>query len=223
MTLKVFKKGDFNNIASLYNKKEDKKLHERIEKNAYKNIKKAAAAFAASVGLGILIAKKGANSKTLHHISEAVLEPGTKFFKKNEKAKNFFNKYFSLDHDVENGKLVLSKGQLTSCVLIGMGGYFGAAKDRGKQNFLETLFRLPVVGFYIITGSELFEKGFKKLLKKSGKCKETIGNNLEVPSFDKLETMAKELAKKITLRQKQNLKNWQNKKFSYQECHFCSA
>ena len=196
MTLKVFKKGDFNNIASLDNKKEDKKLHERIEKNAYKNIKRAAAAFAASVGLGILIAKKGANSKTLHHISEAVLEPGTKFFKKNEKAKNFFNKYFSLDHDVENGKLVLSKGQLTSCVLIGMGGYFGAAKDRGKQNFLETLFRLPVVGFYIITGSELFEKGFKKLLKKSGKCKETIGNNLEVPSFDKLETMAKELAKK---------------------------
>lgn len=134
MTLKVFKKGDFNNIASLDNKKEDKNCTNVLKKNAYKNIKRAAAAFAASVGLGILIAKKGANSKTLHHISEAVLEPGEqKFFKKNEKAKNFFNKYFSLDHDVENGKLVLSKGQLTSCVLIGMGGYFGSGK-RQKAN-----------------------------------------------------------------------------------------
>lgn len=196
MTLKVFKKGDFNNIANLENTKEDKSFQDRIEKSAYKNIKRALYAFAASIGLGVLIAKKGANSKTLQNISEAVLEPGTKFFKNNKKAQNFFNKYFSLDHDVENGKLVLSKGQLTSCVVIGMGGYFGAAKDRGKQNFLETLFRLPVVGFYIITGSELFEKGFKKLLQKSGKCKETIGKNLEVPSFDKLEAMAKELAKK---------------------------
>lgn len=200
MTLKVFKKGDFNTIANLENRKEnqkeDKKIHERIEKSAYKNIKTAAGIFAASVGLGVLTAKKGANSKVLQNISEAILQPGTKFFKNKPKAENFFNKYFSLDHEVEKGKLVLSKGQLTSCVLIGGAGYFGASKDRGKQNFLETLFRFPVVGFYIITGSELFEKGFKKLLQKNGKCKELLGKNLEVPSFDKLEALAKELARK---------------------------
>lgn len=197
MTLKVFKKGDFNNIANLTKEKEDKSVQTRVEKSAIKNIKRAAAVFLGSLGLGVLIAKKGANSKTLQHISETILAPGSKFFSKNEKAKNFFNKYFSLDFASENGKLVLSKGQLTSCVVVGGAGYFGASKDRGKQNFLETLFRFPVVGFYIITGSELFEKGFKKLLKKSGKCKETlIGKNLETPAFDKLEAIAKELAKK---------------------------
>ena len=96
---------------------------------------------------------------------------------------------------------MLSKGQLTSCVVIGGAGYFGAAKDRGKQNFLETLFRYPVVGFYVITGSELFEKGFKKLLQRAGKFRETIGKNLEVPSFKELENIAQRLAnaKSITV------------------------
>lgn len=196
MTLKVFKKGDFNNIANLENKKEDKGIQKKVEKSACKNIARAFAIFASSVVLGTVIAKKGADSKKLRSLSEAILAPGTKFFKKNQKAENFFNKYFSLDFDSQNGKLCLSKGQLTSAVLIGGAGYFGASKDRGKQNFLETLFRFPLVGFYIITGSELFEKGFKKLLQKSGKCKETIGKKLETPSFDKIAEMAKELASK---------------------------
>ena len=196
MTLKVFKKGDFNNIANLEKTKEDKKFQNQVEKSAKKNIIKAAAIFSSAMALGILTAKKGANSKLLQNISEAILAPGSKFFKNNEKAQNFFNKYFSLDFASQDGKLVLSKGQLTSCVLIGGAGYFGASKDRGRQNFLETLFRFPLVGFYIITGSDLFERGFKKLLQKAGKCKETIGKNLEVPSFDRLESMAKKLAKK---------------------------
>ena len=34
------------------------------------------------------------------------------------------------------------------------------------------------------------------MLVKAGKCKETIGKNLETPSFDKLEELAKNLAKK---------------------------
>ena len=108
----------------------------------------------------------------------------------------FFNKYFSLDFAQQDGKLVLSKGQLTSCVLIGGAGYFGAAKDRGKQNFLETLFRYPLVGFYIITGSDLFEKGFKKLLLKAGKCKETISKDLKTPSFEEIEVLAKKIAER---------------------------
>lgn len=195
-TLKVFKKGDFNTIAALDKSPEDKAIQEKVEKSAYKNIKRAGSIFAGCIGLGALIAKKGHNSKVLQNISEFVLAPGSKLFKKNEKAKNFFNKYASIDFASQNGKLVLSKGQLTSCVLIGGAGYFGASKDRGKQNYLETLFRYPLVGFYVITGSELFEKGFKKLLQKGGKCKETIDKNLNTPSFDKLEMLAKNLAKK---------------------------
>lgn len=195
-TLKVFNKGDFNNIASLEHVKENKAKQEKVEKSAYKNIKRAIGVFAASLGLGVLIAKKGANSKALQGLSELILAPGTKLFKNSQKKKDFFNKYFSLDFNSQNGKLALSKGQLTSCVLVGGAGYFGAAKDRGKQNFLETLFRFPLVGFYIITGSDLFEKGFKKLLQKSGKCKETIGKNLETPSFDAISKMAQEFAAK---------------------------
>lgn len=196
MTLNVFKSGDFENIANLDNKREDKSLQNRVRKSAHKNILKAALTFITSLGLGVLISKKGANSKMLQNVSEAILAPGSKFFGKNKKAKEFFNKYFSLDFASQDGKLVLSKGQLTSCVLIGGAGYFGASKDRGKQNFLETLFRYPVVGFYVITGSELFEKGFKKLLKKAGKCKETINKDLEVPGVDKLEKLATDLADK---------------------------
>ncbi len=195
-TLKLFHKGDFNGIANLEKSKEDPKKQDKVRKSAVKNIKRAGGAFAGALALASVIAKKGANSKSLQDLSELILAPGTKLFKKNQKAKNFFNKYASLDFASQDGKLVLSRGQLTSCVLIGGAGYFGASKDRGKQNFLETLYRYPVVGFYIITGSDLFEKGFKKLLLKAGKCKETIGKNLETPSFDKLEELAKSLAAK---------------------------
>jgi hypothetical protein len=197
-TLKLFKKGNFNNIANLEKSKEDKIQQQKIEKSAKKNIKRAAVAFAGCLGLGILTAKHGQNSKLLQNLSELILAPGTKLFKKSEniKKRDFFNKYFSLDFNSEKGKLTLSKGQLTSCVLVGGAGYFGASKDRGKQNFLETLFRYPLVGFYIITGGDLIEEQFKKILKKAGKCKETISGNLQVPSFDKLESLAKELSAK---------------------------
>ncbi len=195
-TLKVFKQGNFDNIADLNQTKETEEAHKKIRNSAHKNIKRAIAVFAGCLGLGALIAKRGANSKTLQDVSELILAPGTKLFKNSEKKRNFFNKYFSLDFASENGKLALSKGQLTSCVLVGGIGYFGASKDRGKQNFLETLFRFPVIGFYIITGSDLFEKGFKKILRKTGKCKELINEKLETPKFEKLEGLAKDLAKK---------------------------
>ena len=194
-TLKVFKKGDFNNIANLNRDVEDLKHKQKVKDSAVKNIKRAGLAFGTALGGAALIAKHGAKSNALQKLSELILAPGTKLFNKNEKLKNFFNKYASIDFASQDGKLVLSRGQLTSCVLIGGAGYFGASKDRGKQNFLETLYRYPLVGFYIITGSDLFEKGFKKLLLKAGKCKETIDKNLETPSFDKLEELAKTLAK----------------------------
>ncbi len=196
-TLKVFKTGDFNNIANLETVKENNQVHENVKKGAYRGLLASLAAYAGCVGAAALIAKKGANSKLLRDISEFILAPGSKLFKNNEKKKNFFNKYFSLDFASENGKLALSRGQLTSCVLIGMLGYLGAAADRGKQNFLEILFRVPIIGFYVITGGEMFERGFKKLLKKLGKCNEMIDQNLSTPRVDEIENHAKKLLKKM--------------------------
>ena len=195
-TLKAFKKADFNNIASLEKTKETESAQKKVENSAKKNIMRAAGVFAGCLGLGTLIAKKANNSKTLQNLSELILAPGSKIFKNSTRNRDFFNKYFSLDFAEQNGKLVLSKGQLTSCVLVGGAGYFGASKDRGRQNFLETLFRFPLVGFYVITGSELFEKGFKKILLKSGKCKETISKDLKTPSFEELGAIARNLAAK---------------------------
>lgn len=213
LTLKAFHQGDFNNIASLYKKDEERGNQSRVENSAKKNIKLAAGACALSITGGILMAKKGANNKILQNIGETILAPGTKFFKKDGKAQKFFDKYLSLDFNGENGKLALSKGQLTSCVLIGGAGYFGAAKDRGRQNFLETLFRYPLVGFYVITGSELFEEGFKSLLKKAGKCKDVIGKDLKVPKMDELPALAEKLAK-----ERGTTVNSEFKKLAKQKC-----
>ena len=212
-TLKTFKQGDFNNIASLYKKEENSDVQERVEASSKKNIKRAAAACALSIAGGILMAKKGANSKVLQNIGEAILAPGSKFFKKDGKAQKFFDKYCSLEFNGENGKLALGKGQLTSCVVIGGLGYFGAAKDRGRQNFLETLFRYPLVGFYVITGSELFENGFKRLLQKGGKCKDILGKDLKVPSMNELPELAGKLAK-----QRGTNVNAEFKKLAKQKC-----
>lgn len=191
MTLKVFKQSDFENIANLNkNKSENTEQSKKVENSAKKHIKLAAGIYSACLALSALLIKKGENSKTLQNLSEAILAPGTKFFKNNKKRADFFNKYLSIDFANNNGKLALSRGQLTSCVLVGGAGYFGASKDRGKQNFLETLFRYPLVGFYIICGNELLEKGFRKFLYKNGKCKELINEKLEVPKLKDLRSIA---------------------------------
>ncbi|MCR5266255.1 MAG: hypothetical protein K6E29_06645 [Cyanobacteria bacterium RUI128] len=198
MTLKVFKKSDFKNIASLENNKEDSAQQQKVEKSAKKHIALAGGIYGGLLGLAGLMATKGKNSKVLQNISEFILAPGTKLFKskKTEKAKNFFDKYFSIDFNNHDGKLVMSKGQLTTCVLTGGAGYFGASADRGKENLKETATRFPIVAAYVITGSEFVEKGFKKVLKKMGKCKEIIGEKLEVPEFDKLGELAETISKK---------------------------
>ena len=198
MTLRVFKKSDFKNIASLENNKEDISQQKKVAKSAKKHIALAGGIYAGLLGLAGLLATKGKNSKVLQNISEFILAPGSKIFrsKRTEKAKNFCDKYFSLDFNSQDGKLVMSKGQLTTCVLTGGVGYFGASADRGKENLKETATRFPIVAAYVITGSELVEKGFKKVLKKMGKCKEIIGKNLEVPEFDKLGELAEAVSKK---------------------------
>lgn len=201
-TLKLFNQSDFNNIANLKKEKnENQKQQDKVKNSAFKNIKIAAGIFAACVAGSLVLAKKGGNSKPLQSISELILAPGDKLFKNNKKKADFTNKYFSLDFADNKGKLALSKGQLTSCVLIGGAGYFGAAKDRGEQNYKETLYRFPLVGFYVITGGELLDTGFKKLLSKMGKCKELIkkddkGKLIEVPAFEKLGALAQKIATK---------------------------
>lgn len=196
MTLKVFNKSDFKNIASLENSTEDKEHQDKVRKSAKKHIGLAAGLYAGCLSLAALLATKGKDSKILQNISEFIVAPGTKLFKKSPKAKNFFNKYTNMDFNSQNGKLCLSKGQLTSSVLIGGAGYFGASSDRGKENLKETATRFPLVGLYVITGSELVEKGFRKLLNKTGKCKDLIDKNLNVPRFDDLGNLAQKLAKK---------------------------
>lgn len=196
MTLKLFNKSDFKNIASLENNKEDKAHQEKVKSSAKKHILGAAGVYAGLLGLAGLLATRGKNSKFLQKISEFIVAPGNKLFSKNEKAKNFVNKYFNMDFNKSpKGKLVLSKGQLTTCVLVGGCGYFGASADRGKENLKETATRFPLVALYVITGSELVEKGFKNLLYKHGKCKDILNNKKEVTPFEQLDKLAEKLAK----------------------------
>lgn len=196
MTLKLFKKSDFKNIASLENSQEDLRHQEKVRKSAKRHIGFAAGLYAGCLGLAGLLATKGKNSKALQKVSEFIVAPGNKLFKNLPKAKNFVNKYLCMDFNSQNGKLCLSKGQLTTCVLVGGAGYFGASADRGKENLKETATRFPLVALYVITGSELVEKGFRKLLYKFGKCKDLIGKDYSVPEFDKLDDLAKKLAEK---------------------------
>lgn len=196
MTIKLFNKSDFKNIASLENKEEDIAHQEKVKNSAKKHIFGAAGVYAGLLGLAGLLATRGKNSKVLQKVSEFIVAPGTKLFPKNNKAQNFVNKYFNMDFNKSNsGKLVLSKGQLTTCVLVGGCGYFGASADRGKENFKETATRFPLVALYVITGSELVEKGFKKLLQKMNKCGDVMNEKREVVDFDNLDKLAEKLAK----------------------------
>jgi len=195
LTLKIFKKSDFKNIASLEKNQENKIQQEKVRRSAKRHIGFAAACYSLCLGLAALIGTKGKNSKILQEISKLIVAPGTKLFGKYPKIKNFVNKYFCMDFNSENGKLVMSKGQLTTCVLVGGCGYFGASADRGKENLKETATRFPIVGLYVITGSELVENGLKKLLYKLGKCKDLIDKNLKTPDFNELEDLAYKLSK----------------------------
>ena len=209
-TLKIFKKADFDNIANLNKEqKETLEKQEEVRKSAKRHIFGAFGAFLGCLAMSLLILKKGGSSKFLKGFSEFILAPGNKLFPKNQNKADFVNKYFSIDFANNNSKLGLSHGQLTSCVLIGGLGYFGAAKDRGKQNFLEVLFRLPLVGFYVITGSELLEKALKSFLHKKGMFKELIDEKMNVPALKALP----ELAEKLALKNNSTVKTEFNKLF----------
>ena len=207
-TLKVFKKSDFNNIANLNkNQKEDTAQQQRVEKSAKSHIKKAAIVSAASLGAGVLFAAAGHRSKAIQSISKGILQPGAQISKglekigiKSKKLDSFLRKYINFDFDSSNGKLALSHGQLAATVMAGVVGYNQAAKDRGRLDQLEVMTRLPLVAFYTIFGSSLFEHGFKNILHKKNVfpdlIKKTQDNTLITPTREELPELAKQLAKK---------------------------
>lgn len=194
LTLKVFKQADFNNIANLNkNKSEDTKQQQKVKESAIKHLKIAGGVFAGCLGFATILATRGKNSKNLQSVSELILTPGNKIFKNSPAKAAGINRYFGLDSSN------LCRGQLTACVIAAMFGYTGAAKDRGKQNFLEVIFRLPLVLFYVVTGSEMFEKAYKKVLSKQGKCKEILEAEAKhpekkTPTLKDLPELAKKLA-----------------------------
>jgi len=219
-TLKMFKQADFNNIANLNKEKVERDEHqEKVRESAKKHIKLAGGIFAGCLAFATLLATKGKNSSILNHISEAILAPGSDFFKpkvndskevikKLEEKAAFFNRYFGLDFKLnevkdEAGKVIarklaMSNGQITACVVAGGFGYFGAAKDRGKQDYKEVLYRFPLVGFYAISGAALVDKGFKAILRKRGGYEHLLGKdeNFKPLKLSELAGKAEELAVK---------------------------
>lgn len=205
-TLKTFNKSNFNNIANLdKNEKEDKKQQEYVEQNSKKHLKRGALVSIGAFTAGLLLALCGNKSNKLQTLSKTILEPGKTISNlgknlgiKSRKTDNILSR-FSLDFANENGKLALSKGQLALTAIVGLFGYSKAAEDRGKLDVQEVWTRVPLVVFYTIFGSELFEKGFIKILQNKGKCKDIIKQGkdgaTEIVKRAELENLAKTLAK----------------------------
>ncbi len=219
-TLKTFDKANFNDIANLEgDENETKAQKELVENHAKTQLKKAVGYSTAALLGGLALAKYGAKSKNAMKFSEALLEPGKKIsslfgFDKKAKthavdkggkfAKNadeFLNEYLNLDFDCSKGKMDLSKGQLALTAIAGLFGYSSAAKDRGELDYKEVWTRVPLVVFYTIFGGSMFDWAFKNILAKKGKFPDLIkkgvdGSVQKIPSSDKLEELAADIAKK---------------------------
>ncbi len=207
-TLKAFKKSNFNNIANLdktNNEKEDKKQQEKVEKNSKYQLKKAGIISSIGILLGAILAINGHKSETAQTVAKSILEPGkaisgllNKSGMKSDRIKNTLSK-FSLDFANNNGKLALSKGQLALTAILGLFGYSKAAEDRGKLDVAEVWTRVPLVVFYTIFGSELFEKGFTKLLAKKNIFPNIIqkakDGTINIPSRAELPKIAETISK----------------------------
>ena len=176
-----------------------------VENNSKKQLKKAAILSIAGVAAGTTLAAIGHKSNALQKVSKTIINPGTaiatgieKIGIKNNKLKNILSK-FSLDFANDKGKLALGKGQLALTAILGLFGYSKAAEDRGKLDVAEVWTRVPLVVFYTIFGSELFEKGFTKILEKRNKfpdlVKKTAEGKLITPTRAELPALAEKLAK----------------------------
>lgn len=212
-TLKAFKKSNFNNIANLNKnseQKEDKIQQQRVEESSKKQLKKAGIYSLLGLGCGLLLAKYGYKNEKLVNFSKNLIEPGkafvSKFDIKNEKLREGI-KSISLDFKDEKGKLALGKGQLGLTAILGLFGYSKAASDRGKLDVAEVWTRVPLVVFYTIFGSELFEKGFIKLLSKNNKFTDLIkkdsSGNLTVPLREEIASLAHNISKQKGIDEKE--------------------
>ena len=221
-TLKTFNKADFNDIANLdksnKNKKDDSKLKEKVEKNSIRQLKKAAIYSTAALLGGLALAKFGAKSDKLQKASEILLEPGKQISKglhkigiKKEGVDKFLDEYTKLDFDEEKGKLALSKGQLALTAISGLFGYSKAAEDRGELDKKEVWTRVPLVVFYTIFGSAMFDNGFKKILATKNKFPDLIkkganGKIQDVPKSTDLPNLAENISKLKNTNAKDELK-----------------
>ena len=220
-TLKTFKKADFNNIANLDKTgeiKEDEKRQQTVEKHSKEQLKKAAIYSGAALLGGIALAKFGAKSDKLQRASEIFLEPGKEISKglhkagiKKEGLDNFLSEYLKLDFNEDKGKLALSKGQLAVTAISGLFGYSKAAEDRGELDKKEVWTRVPLVVFYTIFGSSLFDAGFKKILAAKNKFPDLIqktdkGEIKDVPKSTELPNIAESAAKLKNTNAKDELK-----------------
>jgi len=209
LTLKVFKKSDFNNIANL-NKNgqqvENKEQQEKVRKSAQKHIKNAGLLSAGALGGSFILASVGHKSEALQKVSKVILQPGGSIYKvlnklgvKSEKAEKALKTYINFDLEAKDGKLGLSKGQLVVSTVAGFFGYNEAAKDRGKLDQLEVLTRVPLVVFYTIFGSSIFDHAFKHILAKKNKYPDLIkkaeDGSITVPTRKELPEIAERLAK----------------------------
>lgn len=207
-TLKVFKKSDFNNIANLNKEqKEDLKHQKFVEQSAYSHFKKFGLISAGGIISGLALAKYGHKSVSLQKFSEVLLQPGVYIAKQlekvglgSERTKRFFKKYITPDFDTDSGKLSLSKGQLLISTVTGLFGYSAAGKDRGKLDQLEVWTRVPLVVFYTVFGSSMFEHVFKNNLLKKNKYPDFIkkekGEFVPLPSLQEIEKLASQEALK---------------------------
>ncbi len=203
LTLKVFKIGNFNNVANLdKSKTEDKTQQNKVEKHAKYELKKAGILSLAGTGAGVAVATLGHRSKIARKGCEILLEPGANISKlfnvKSKKLDNFLKDYLKLDFNNSKGKLTLSKGQLAATCTTGLFGYSSAAKDRGKLDFYEVWTRVPLVVLYTIFGSSVFDSGFKNILSKKGKFPELIKKDkdgiINVPTRKELPKIAEKLS-----------------------------
>jgi len=86
-----------------------------------------------------------------------------------------------------------------------------AARDRGERDVKEVWTRVPLVVLYTIFGSELFEKGFVKILNKFNKCQDVLkkGTDGTLDTFKRSEL--DDIAKNIAKQKGTNVKDELNK------------
>lgn len=208
LTLKLFKKADFNNIANLNKEqKEDEEFQKKVETSAKSHIKSAAIFSGIALIGSFIFAGLGHKSKALQKASEYILQPGAKISQglenlgiKSKKLQNFLKTYINFDFDSSDGKLALSKGQLAATVISGVFGYHAAAKDRGKLDEQEMLSRVPLVAFYTIFGSSIFDGIFKNVLFKNNKFSDILKKGQDgfesIPKTAQLKELAETIAAK---------------------------